>query len=61
MASAAAAPTSAAATAIMVAHAATDTANDQKCSQPRILGLISNGTGPFPAVPPVVTPPVVTL
>ena len=55
MASAAPAPTSAPATAIIVAHAAIDTANDQKCSHPRIRGFSNSGTGALSAVPPVVT------
>src|SRR5690606_28433075 len=46
-ASAATAPTSAAETAIMVAPAAIETVNDQKCNQPRIRGLsiVSPGRG----------------
>ena len=43
MASAAPAPTSEADTAISVAQAAMDTANDQRCNQPRIRGLTSGG------------------
>ncbi|GAA2539681.1 hypothetical protein GCM10010210_07300 [Pseudonocardia hydrocarbonoxydans] len=43
MARAAPPPTSEAETAIRVAQAAIDTANDQRCSQPRIRGLTSGG------------------
>ena len=55
MAAAAAAPTSAADTAISVAQAAIDTANDQKCSHPRMRGFTSAASGALPVVSPVVT------
>lgn len=57
VAAAAAAPTSAADTAISVAQAAIDAANDQKCNHPRIRGFGSTGNGVLPVVSPVVTQP----
>ncbi len=55
VASAAPPPTSAADTAIRVAPAAIETANDQKCSQPRIRGLTERRRGRGESRVPVVT------
>jgi hypothetical protein len=49
-------PTNEADTAIIVAQAAIDPANDQKCNHPRIRGFGSTGSGALPVVSPVVTP-----
>ena len=57
VAAAAAAPTSAADTAISVAQAAIDAANDQKCEPPPHPGLRQYRERSAPVVSPVVTQP----